>query len=146
MGGIKNLTSRNITMMKPFLLLVVLASIALPSSAFVKGVSRTYRQPSLLKAAEKKSTSKKSSKKKETEPIAIVTENEVESTNDKKKNIPSIRKPDIIARVVGKSGYSKKDADALLTAILETIEEVSKYLLMCEPQTYVLFRSCFMED
>jgi hypothetical protein len=101
--------------MKSLLLILVLALSAASSSAFVKGVPRvSLRQETCIyaeKKAAKKAAKKTTTTKAEPKP--------------KKPPAPTIRKPEFLASIAEKTGMSKKDSDAALTAVLETIEEVS---------------------
>ena len=103
-------------MMKSLFVLFVLALVTIPSSAFVKGVPRTSREPTILKAVKKgtKKASKKVDKVVVAEKAPVV----------KKAPAPTIRKPEFLASLVQKTGLTKKDSEAVLTAVLETIQEV----------------------
>jgi predicted lipid-binding transport protein (Tim44 family) len=99
--------------MKSLLLVLVLALSAASSSAFVKGVPRVSRQETCVYAEKKasKKAAKKTTTKAEPKP--------------KKPPAPTVRKPEFLASIAEKTGMSKKDSDAALTAVLETIQEVS---------------------
>ena len=95
--------------MRPLLfVLLVLTVLTVPSFAFVKGVPRVSSLL-VLNAAEKKAASTKKA------DSAAVT---------KAPPAPTVRKPEFLASIAEKTGFSKKDADAVLTAVLETIQEV----------------------
>ena len=102
--------------MKSLLLLFVLALVTVPSSAFVKGVPRSSRQPTLLQVVKK--GTKKASKK--ADKVVVVEKAPVV----KKPPAPTIRKPEFLASLVEKTGLTKKDSEAVLSAVLETIQEV----------------------
>jgi hypothetical protein len=102
--------------MKSLLLLFVLALVTVSSSAFVKGVPRSSRQPTLLQAVKK--GTKKASKK--ADKVVVVEKAPVV----KKPPAPTIRKPEFLASLVEKTGLTKKDSEAVLSAVLETIQEV----------------------
>jgi len=99
--------------MRPLLLvLLVLTVLTVPSFAFVKGVPRVSSLLELNAAEKKAASTKKVSKKADS---AAVT---------KAPPAPTVRKPEFLASISEKTGVSKKDADAVLTAVLETIQEV----------------------
>jgi len=98
--------------MRPLLLvLLVLTVLTVPSFAFVKGVPRVSSLLELNAAEKKAASTKKVSKKADS---AAVT---------KAPPAPTVRKPEFLASISEKTGVSKKDADAVLTAVLETIQE-----------------------
>jgi DNA-binding protein HU-beta len=105
--------------MKSLLLVLVLALSAASSSAFVKGVPRVSRQETCVYAEKKasKKAAKKTTTKAEPKP--------------KKPPAPTVRKPEFLASIAEKTGMSKKDSDAALTAVLETIQEVSLRVSLC---------------
>ena len=94
---------------------LVLALFALSTEAFtssgVKGSSTTRARPASsteLNAVAKKK--KKAAKKKAA----------------KKSDVETLRKADMVAEIAERMGSTKSDADAALTAVMDTISDVSR--------------------
>ena len=116
--------------MRSFIIISTLLSILSATCAFSATFSSRPKKskPSLIGGRRKHSASstllkaaaagapKKATKKKATKKAA---------DSDVEEEVVTFRKPEFVSRIAEKTGMSKSDSEAALSAVLETITEVS---------------------